>query len=414
MNCNRYAQRSHGWNVPIHLLTHICLRNLVFATAAVVLIPSGQSFASTAPVPITLGQSVVRLNGPWKFHIGDDASWADPGFDDSAWESLDLTPQPDAHDGDVGLTGYVPGWGARGHADYSGFAWYRMCVVVTPAGASLSLAGPPAVDSSYQVFLNGRLLGSAGRFFGNAPTVFSIQPRVFEIPHQELMGRQPGTVIVAFRVWMGPWDLGDPAAGGIHIAPALGDSSSIDMLYQTQWLQTIRGYVLEVVEAALFIALAIMACSLNFFERAKSSNRWLASALVLVALYRANQAVFFWGQVESVHGFEWIGIVFLIPLCLAAWTIAWHGWLHLRKLDWIPRTVGILTLLFMGAQSCNCSWSWRLARLVRNNLSMDYNFGKRLRRAVLTHIGEACDCGRSCPHICKWTRPVRRVGSLCC
>ena len=32
--------------------------------------------------------------------------------------------------------------------------------------------------------------------------------------------------------------------------------------------------------------------------------------------------------------------------------------------------------------------------------------GKRLRRTVLTHIGEACDCGRSCPHICKWTRPV--------
>ena len=32
--------------------------------------------------------------------------------------------------------------------------------------------------------------------------------------------------------------------------------------------------------------------------------------------------------------------------------------------------------------------------------------GKRLRRAVLTYIGEACDCGRSCPHIFKWTRPV--------
>jgi len=32
--------------------------------------------------------------------------------------------------------------------------------------------------------------------------------------------------------------------------------------------------------------------------------------------------------------------------------------------------------------------------------------GKRLRRTVLTHIGEACDCGRSRPHICKWTRPV--------
>ena len=33
-------------------------------------------------------------------------------------------------------------------------------------------------------------------------------------------------------------------------------------------------------------------------------------------------------------------------------------------------------------------------------------FRKRLRRAVLTHVGGACDCGRSCPQIRKWTRPV--------
>jgi hypothetical protein len=51
---------------------------------------------------------------------------------------------------------------------------------------------------------------------------------------------------------------------------------------------------------------------------------------------------------------------------------------------------------------------------IKGMLKGRVDFGKRLRRAVLTHIGEACDCGRSCPHICKWTRPVRRVGSLCC
>jgi hypothetical protein len=46
--------------------------------------------------------------------------------------------------------------------------------------------------------------------------------------------------------------------------------------------------------------------------------------------------------------------------------------------------------------------------------AVDHYDRKRLRRAVLTHIGEACDCGKSCSRICKWTRPVRRVGSLCC
>ena len=55
------------------------------------------------------------LNGPWKFHVGDDPRWAEPGFADADWEAVDLTPPPGAHDADVGLTGYVPGWTARGH-----------------------------------------------------------------------------------------------------------------------------------------------------------------------------------------------------------------------------------------------------------------------------------------------------------
>jgi transposase-like protein len=59
-------------------------------------------------------------------------------------------------------------------------------------------------------------------------------------------------------------------------------------------------------------------------------------------------------------------------------------------------------------------WSLLKRGLNGTYVSVEPFHRKRLRRAVLTHIGEACDCGRSCPHICKWTRPVRRVGSLCC
>jgi len=38
------------------------------------------------------------------------------------------------------------------------------------------------------------------------------------------------------------------------------------------------------------------------------------------------------------------------------------------------------------------------------------NARKRLRRAVLTRVGDGCDCGRLCPQILKWTRPVRKMG----
>jgi hypothetical protein len=132
LTSDQNVQRSYTRIRPIHLAMYIRLRNQVFAITSVVLVLFGQRLASAEPVQIMLGQSVVKLNRPWKFYIGDSASWADSGFDDSASESTDLTPNPGAHDGDVGLTGFLPGWGARGHADYSGFAWYRMRVVVSP------------------------------------------------------------------------------------------------------------------------------------------------------------------------------------------------------------------------------------------------------------------------------------------
>jgi hypothetical protein len=78
--------------------------------AALLLIPMARSAAPT-PVLVALGHSLVALNGPWQFHTGDDPRWADPGYDDSAWETVDLTPATGAHDPDVGLAGYVPGWG---------------------------------------------------------------------------------------------------------------------------------------------------------------------------------------------------------------------------------------------------------------------------------------------------------------
>lgn len=151
----RHAVRGRGHG------TRLC-RLLLIAIAFPSLI-SIYSAAAPPAVPVRLGQSLVMLNGPWRFHTGDDPGWVNPDFDDSSWESVDLTAQLGAHDNDVGLTRYVPGWGARGHGGYSGYAWYRLRVSATASGEEeLALAGPPAGDSAYEVFVNGQPLGSAG------------------------------------------------------------------------------------------------------------------------------------------------------------------------------------------------------------------------------------------------------------
>jgi hypothetical protein len=70
-------------------------------------------------VSLTLGQSMVPLYGPWKFHVGDSPVepgtnqplWATPEFDDATWETVDLTPKGPLNP--FRSSGYVSGWGRR-------------------------------------------------------------------------------------------------------------------------------------------------------------------------------------------------------------------------------------------------------------------------------------------------------------
>src|ERR1017187_5167634 len=83
--------------------------------------PAPQPATTPAPLAeaqsaahVTLGQSAVPLFGPWKFTVGDSPIdpktgqqlWAEPGFDDSRWETVDLTPKDGAVDPNGGISGY--------------------------------------------------------------------------------------------------------------------------------------------------------------------------------------------------------------------------------------------------------------------------------------------------------------------
>src|SRR5277367_6250404 len=108
-----------------------CASLLLLAVCAL----SALSPAQAQPVaPISFGKSVIPLYGPWKFSVGDSPLdpvtqkplWAEPGFDDSKWETVDLTPQPGSADPFTQDPRYVPGWTSKGHPGYWGYAWYRI------------------------------------------------------------------------------------------------------------------------------------------------------------------------------------------------------------------------------------------------------------------------------------------------
>lgn len=317
------------------------------------------TLAIVEPININLSRRTVdwsaSLNGPWKFRLGDDLRWASPNIHDADWKQLDLTPAPGAHDPDVGLSGYVPGWAANGYKGYFGFAWYRAHISGLPSNDErLALVGPVLVDSAYQIFVNGRLLGGIGNFSKDPPAAYGIRPTIFAIPPSLIQGRSD--LLVAVRVWMGSFLLADPQAGGIHIAPVLGNAAGARAVYDVQWLERIRGELPELVPMALFIALAIMAYVLSLFDRESSGLRWLSTSLFLLTLVRGNLVMFWCSQAESIQTFELISVVLLVPLTFGAWIVTWYRWLLRGLLPRLPHFVAVLIGIYVVCAFATRSW----------------------------------------------------------
>jgi hypothetical protein len=342
--------------------------------------------SAESTVHVTLGQSAVPLYGPWKFTVGDSPIdpktgqplWAEPDFDDSKWETVDLTPKDGAIDPVSGTSGYVPGWTAKGHLGYWGSAWYRIRVqVLTQPGQArqsegLALAGPADVDDAYQVFDNGELAGHFGDFTGSKPVVYYTRPKMFPLPRpgshetgteQAGTGRDgtnPGetspngtssaesTRVLVFRLWMVPADLVvDPEAGGMHSAPVLGEAGAVTAGYQMRWLELIRAYASGAALALLFGLLAVVACTLILFDRSDRVYLWMGALFLLIAVNAALVVIGAWTELQGIPINNLLAHGLAQPLISAAWVMVFWVWFGLQRPPWLPRLTAVLALLLM-------------------------------------------------------------------
>ncbi|WP_242109149.1 glycoside hydrolase family 2 [Luteimonas aquatica] len=292
-----------------------------------------------AAVEARLAAAEVPLTGPWQFRFGNDPQWATPQFDDSGWERMDLTPPPGAHDGDVGLPGYVPGWSARGHSGRWGHAWYRLRVHWSvPEGMRPVLMGPTLVDDAYEIFWNGRRIGGIGDFGSDPPRAYTARPKLYALPESA----SSGDAVVAVHVYLAKRSAGAGEAGGMHVAPILAGPDAGAARLLAQWWQTFWGYAVEVVEPMLLLALALYALSLRSLGAPDRFWAAAAIALVLVALNRFQQAVTSWTELESLDTYEILRLGVLGPLTLGAWVIAWNRWVFPAD-----RRITLLAIVFM-------------------------------------------------------------------
>ena len=148
-------------------------------------------------------KTLVRLDGAWKFSVGDTADWAQPDFNDEAW-------------GKVQAPAY---WQDEGFSDYHGYAWYRKSFTF-PKGSEREriLLSLGRVDDVDQVYINGKLIGATGQFPPNYVSAYD-QDRLYEVPAACLKPGQKN--LIAVRVYDGGGE------GGIYSGTLCFFSSSI-------------------------------------------------------------------------------------------------------------------------------------------------------------------------------------------
>ena len=242
-------------------------------TLAIIAVVCGcalNAIAATAPSDRTLvvdglGNGKAYLDGAWQFHIGDSRSWADPSYDDSAWEAL----TPDAP------------WGSQGHPSYAGIAWYRRHLKIVPApntDGRFRILIPNAEDS-YEVYWNGNLIGQYGSLPPHPVWFYSVFPRSFP-----LSGDLSG--VLAIRVWKAPLDIFSNAeSGGLASIPMVGDPDTIS-LYE-------RAFTWQYIQLELF-----------------------EYSLVLLRLFIAVLCVVLWSHNRREKFFIWVGIFTIAPVAL--------------------------------------------------------------------------------------------------
>lgn len=291
--------RPSVWMKPLHILVLLAL-----AFAALCL-PASAAEKPESPTLVVdgLGKGTVALDGPWQFHLGDDPSWASPTLDDAT-----------GHSGWEQLTADKP-WGSQGHLAYTGYAWYRRHLHLSPApGASPDFALlNQHIEDVYEIYWNGALIARHGQMPPKPSFAYGEGPQTLS-----LGAARDG--VLAFRVWKQPlvsFDSGEQ--GGFSAPPKVGSPDAIAAQLAAssyKWLRSRQYFFGEAVLTALVALLSLVGWLRNREQRALLwmaifSGSWVCS-VVLVDLRLPLSFNVALGWLQPVLGLRDIGLWFLL------------------------------------------------------------------------------------------------------
>jgi hypothetical protein len=239
----------------------VCFAFLCFGAAGF-----GQSAppASTASTPAPTQppadvRTVLTLNGPWRFQVGDDLEWAETAINDSKWQPITISDS----------------LAAQGIESYTGYAWYRAQIEpgqlaqLNAAGAPLELLVTSDATGQLDAFVNGIEAGHT-RGMTESPSMYQSPP--FAVPIPSSAAKTP--IVIAIRSWAGP---GFTVNRGLLAKVELGPQPEIDERVaagkSAQWNDNATA---SIGLAIVFFGVGLLGAALYFFQRHHSEYLWLA------------------------------------------------------------------------------------------------------------------------------------------
>jgi len=305
----RAAAKLHGCYVPawLAMLLALVIRAVPLAAQATPAPPAAAASQAPAATAAAVANSAaparihgaVSLDGPWRFQIGDDPMWADPKFDDSAWQTVTLG-QPLA---DQGIDAYA------------GYAWYRLRLQPRQLSQFTNLPGSPQLDllvtgdwiGQFAAYVNGAEAGHT-RGMTDDPAMYQSPPFVVHLSAPQA----DGSIVVAIQTWAGA---GVSIGGGLLRKVELGAQDDIaDRQTQAADRQWDRHILSGMILSFLFLCVAALGFTLYLAQRNHSEYLWLALLCLSVAVMGAFEiafalAVLSWAIFSVVS--LWTGRIFM-------------------------------------------------------------------------------------------------------
>jgi hypothetical protein len=235
------------------------------------------------------GTGSIAMDGKWQFHPGDDLAWANPSYDDSAWEQLRCDDT----------------WGAQTHPAYAGFAWYRKRIEIEGTDPALSILIPPVQDA-YELYWNGKRIGAYGKLPPHA--------RWWPNGHSEVysLGSASARGVLAMRVWKSPLSSLDVATlGGFTGSPVLGYQPLLVQQAAVLRSQNEQQNLPRFLIAAVIVVAGLLAFVLFLRER----SQWL---YLVLAVYLIDDGFGSFMQLDSLnYGLHYAPFEMIESICFS-------------------------------------------------------------------------------------------------